>query len=121
MLTTDGTTISMTQGDSATLTIIPASTDHAFDDGDLAVFAIRDPKTKEVTFRENVIPDENGVCVITLEDETTATWEPKTYEWDIRYIIDAVVDEYEETIDGAHKVTPMDPGIFRVVRTIGGA
>lgn len=121
MLTTTGTTISITQGDSATLTIIPESTDYEFDSDDLAVFAIRDPKTKEVTFRENVVPDARGVCVVTLLDEVTATWEPKTYEWDIRYIIDAEIDEYEEMIDGSQKITPMDPGIFRVVRTIGGA
>lgn len=121
MLTTNGTMISLTQGDSATLTIIPESTDHEFTANDLAVFGIRDPKTKEVIFRQNVVPDADGVAVIEMLDEVTATWEPKTYEWDIRYIIDATIDQAEELIDGDKKITPMEPGIFRVIRTIGGA
>lgn len=116
MFEVNGTRILLTRGDSALLTI-EAESDHVFTEADKAVFTIRRPSGSALV--EMVLqPEPNGTVQIALTNDMTDGWREGDYEWDIRYVTDAVVQD-ERVVDGREVVTPMRPGRLMIEKAVG--
>ncbi len=111
-----GTTIFITRGDTGVLTLIAEG--HAFAAGDRAVFTVRRPGG--VTLMETVMtPEEDGRIQIGFDHGMTERWRPGCYAWDVRYVLDAAVDEQGRVTGGREVITPMRPGELHVLEAVG--
>lgn len=116
MFQLDGTRILLTQGDTGILTIKTQS-DHEFTDADRAVFTARRANGSLLT--EMVLqPEADGTVQIPFVSDLTDGWKPDIYEWDIRYVIDAVFTN-ERVTDGREVITPMRPGKLEIIKAVG--
>lgn len=108
--------ITITRGDTGLLTITTES-DHVFGSEDRAVFTIKrgDKVIKEGVYQ----PSECGRVQIEFANAETETWAPGSYSWDIRYVLDAQMDEQGRVVDGREVITPMRPGTLTVVTAVG--
>lgn len=112
-----GLRIAITRGDSGLLTIEPREA-FPFEDEDRAVFTVR-RRNGGVLMRAVLKPDEAGRVQVPLLGEETAGWRPGLYEWDVRYVLGAVLGEDGDVEGGREVVTPMPPGAFTVLRAVG--
>jgi len=108
--------ITITRGDTGLLTITTES-DHVFGEADRAVFTMSRNGT---VIKEQVLtPDMDGRVQIEFANAETETWTPGSYSWDIRYVLDAVMDEQGRVTDGREVITPMKPGTLTVIAAVG--
>ena len=117
MFSVSGTRILLTAGDTGILTIKAKKTDHVWTDADAAVFTIR--RQGGGIVRESLItPDGDGTVQIAFTSDLTDEMKAGTYEWDIRYCVDAVKDA-GRVVDAREVITPMRPGIFELIKAVG--
>ncbi len=109
--------ITITRGDTGLLTITTES-DHVFGEADRAVFTVSRNGT---VVREQVLTPSDccGRVQIEFANAETETWTPGSYSWDIRYVVDAVMDAQGRGVDGREVITPMRPGTLTVITAVG--
>lgn len=116
MFQLDGTRILLTQGDTGLLTI-KAKSDHTFTNADRAVFTAR--RQNGSLLVEMVLqPEADGTVQIPFTSDMSDNWKAESYEWDIRYVIDAVLTG-ERVTDGREVITPMRPGRLDIIKAVG--
>ena len=117
MFDVSGLRIVITQGDSGLLTLRTRG-NCAFTENDRAVFTVR--KIGGGTMMTAVLtPDSEGQVQVPFLSRETELWRPGAYEWDVRYVLDAVQEEDGTVTDGREVITPMRPAAFEVVRAVG--
>lgn len=117
MFESSGTQILLTQGDTGLLTIKTGGSDHEFTSSDRAVFTVRHLNGRLLV--EMVLqPEADGTVQIPFTSDLSDEWKPDLYEWDIRYVIDAVFTDGRVT-DGSEVITPMRPGRLQIVKAVG--
>lgn len=84
---------------------------------DRAVFTVK-RRGGGVVLQKVIEPEGNRVLV-PFVNEDTEKLRPDVYEWDIRYVIEAVEDEEGRVTNGREVLTPFLPGDFKVERTVG--
>lgn len=111
-----GTRLRLTQGDTGLLTIRSHS-EHKFTAQDRVVFTMRRPSGAVMT--EMVLtPQEDGTVRIPFTNAMTDRWKPGKYTWDVRYALDAVIEDGRVT-DGREVITPMAPSEIEVIKGVG--
>ena len=116
MFELNGTRILLTQGDTGILTITTQS-EHMFTEDDRAVFTAR--RQNGSLLVEMVLqPEADGRVQIPFTSDLSDGWKPGDYEWDIRYVIGAVL-ENDRVVDGTEVITPMRPGVLTIVKAVG--
>lgn len=117
MFELSGTRIRLTQGDTGILTINAKDSDHVWTEADKAVFTAR--KQSGSLLVEMVLqPDPDGMVQIPFTSDLSDNWKPGDYKWDIRYVVDAVM-EAGRVVDGREVITPMTPGVLRIEEAVG--
>lgn len=117
MFELNGTRIRLTQGDTGILTITAKESDHVFTEADKAVFTAR--KQSGALLVEMMLqPEADGRVQIPFASDLSDNWKPGDYKWDIRYVIDAVI-ENGRVVDGREVITPMTPGTLTIVEAVG--
>ena len=112
----DGTTITMSRGDTGELTI--GATGYTFESNDRALFTVRQSSTQEVKMRRILEIDENNTVTVSFVNSDTDSLDAGVYEWDIRYVINPSYDG-GEIVDGDEVITPNDPMIINLKTTVG--
>ena len=115
MFKVEGTTITLSRGDTGEVTI--AATGYAFQSNDRALFTVRQASTKEVKMRRILQITDNTVTVTFVNSDTDSLDSGK-YEWDIRYVINPIYEE-GEIVDGDEVITPNDPMVINLKTTVG--
>lgn len=115
MFIIDGTTITLSRGDTGEVTI--GATGYTFGSNDRALFTIRNASTKEVKVRR-ILEIINNIVTITFVNSDTDSLDAGKYEWDIRYVINPVYDD-GEIVDGDEVITPNDPMLINLKTTVG--
>ena len=109
--------IMITRGDSGLLTITTKS-DFDFTEADRAVFTVKDGE--RVMKQETLTPETDGSVQIAFLSAETERWPARrTYRWDIRYVLDAVMDENGRVTDGREVITPIQPQRMMVLEAVG--
>lgn len=117
MFELSGTRIRLTQGDTGILTINAKDSDHVFTEADKAVFTAR--KQSGSLLVEMVLqPEADGRVQIPFTSDLSDGWKPGDYKWDIRYVIDAVI-ENGRVVDGNEVITPMAPSVLTIMEAVG--
>ena len=117
MFNVSGLRIMITQGDSGLLTV-RARGRCACTQSDRVVFTVR--RASGGTLMTAVlIPDESGQVQVPFLSQETSGWRPGAYEWDVRYVLDAVQEEDGTVTGGREVITPMRPGTLEVLRAVG--
>ena len=117
MLDVNGLCVRITRGDSGLLTIRTRG-NHAFTERDRAVFTVR-RRGGGVLMCTVLTPDGRGQVQVPFESKETEGFKPGMYEWDIRYVLDAVIGEDGTVSGGREVITPMRPGEFEVLKAVG--
>ena len=115
MFEVNGRMIRISRGDTGMITF---DTDgFVLSEADRAVFTIK--RRTGGMVMQKVIAPENGKILLPFVSEDTEKLRPDVYEWDVRFVIDAVEDENGAVTDGREVLTPFPPGDFVIVRTVG--
>lgn len=117
MFDVSGLRIRITQGDSGLLTLCTRAK-FAFSENDKAVFTVRRPGGGTL-LTAVLTPDAEGKVQVPFLNRETEGWRPGAYEWDVRYVLDAVQDEDGTVTDGREVITPMRPAVLEVLRAVG--
>ena len=115
MFRIDGTTITLSRGDTGE--VIIAATGYSFGSNDRALFTVRSAATKEVKMRRILEITDNTVTV-TFVNSDTDNLDAGKYEWDIRYVINPIYDD-GDIVDGDEVITPQDPMVINLKTTVG--
>lgn len=115
MFEVNGQLIRVSRGDTGLITFAVAGI--SLRENDRAVFTVK-RRSGGVAIRK-VIEPEGGNILVPFVSGDTERLRPGTYEWDIRYVIDAVEDSEGRVTDGREILTPFPPGEFRIERTVG--
>lgn len=114
MFEVSGRMIRISRGDTG---MISFETDLELTENDRAVFTVK--RRSGGMVMQKVIALEDGKILLPFVSSDTEKLRPDTYEWDIRFVIDAVEDEDGEVTDGREVLTPFAPGTMMIVRTVG--
>lgn len=115
MFDVSGRLIRVSRGDTGLITFEAEGID--LTENDRAVFKVKN-LSGDVMMEKVIAPERNRVTVPFVHEDTEAL-KPGRYEWDIRYVIDAVEDGDGRVTDGREVLTPFPPGEFRIERTVG--
>lgn len=113
-----GTHVRLTAGDTGILTILAKDTEYVFTENDKAVFTIKRQNSNAILVDMILQPEPDGKVQIPFTSDLTDGWKPGDYRWDIRYVLDAVMED-GRVVDGNEVITPMLPGTFTVVKAVG--
>lgn len=110
-----GRTIELSAGDTGVIrfsaqgvTLTPA---------DRVMFTVR-RKNGDAVICKLVTPDGNEV-LIPFVNEDTEHLRADTYEWDVRYVLDAQMDGTGAVVSGREVITPFMPGSLHVMKVVG--
>lgn len=115
MFEVNGRMIRISRGDTGLITFEVEGIE--LTENDRAVFTVK-RRSGGVVIQKVIEPEENKILV-PLVNEDTDKLRPDTYEWDIRYVIEAVEDTDGSVTDGREVLTPFPPGDFKIERTVG--
>ena len=110
-----GNRIDMHRGDTGIIGI--TATGYTFGADDRVLFTMKDSSGTIVM--EGVYAMTNNRFEIEFKNADTDYLDPGTYEWDLRYIVNPVMDSSGKPIDGDGVATPSDPMLLNLRRTIG--
>ncbi len=115
MFTVTGRTIRLSRGDTG---IIPFRVEGVtLTDADRAVFTVK-RRSGAVLIQKVIAPQEN-IFYVPFVNEETDGWREGEYSWDIRIVLEAVMDAAGRVTDGREVITPWAPGRFEVVKVVG--
>lgn len=115
MFDVSGRFIRVSRGDTGLITFSVEGI--SLTENDRAVFTVK-RRSGGIVIQKVIEPEGNNILVPFVSGDTECL-RPDTYEWDIRYVIDAVEDEDGRVTDGREVLTPFPPGEFKVMRTVG--
>ena len=116
MFKVEGKTITLSRGDTGTVTI--GVSGFTFASNDRCVFSIRDGNGQVIVRRELEIPD--NAVTITFVNSDTDSLPSGNYEWDVRFVVNPVYDQQTgEIMDGDEVNTPELPMPLRLLPTVG--
>lgn len=110
-----GGTICVSRGDTG-LIRFQADDGITLGEADRGVFTIR--RRRGALMLEKVIVPEGNEFLVPFANEETEI-PAGDYEWDIRVVLDAQLDEAGRVTGGREVITPFLPGRFRVVKAVG--
>lgn len=115
MFTVSGRTIRLSRGDTG---IIPFRVEGVtLTDADRAVFTVR--RRSGAGLIQKVIMPEDNIFYVPFTNDETDGWREGEYSWDIRIVLDAVLDAAGKVTDGREVITPWAPGKLEVVKVVG--
>lgn len=108
--------ITMHRGDTGSVTF----TANGFDWSEVTAKAVFTMKKKDQTIKE-VVSDlpASGEFTVEFENEDTDFLQPGVYEYDVRVVINPVLDGNGKITDGTVVRTPWDPIPVEIRRTVG--
>lgn len=115
MFIVDGTNITLTRGDTGTLTL--TATGYTFDSSDRAVFTIKDANGTEIKRQQAEMT--NGSFDVDFLNADTEGLAPGMYNWDVRYVIGPYYDADGRIINGDQVVTPNQPMNLHLINAVG--
>ena len=115
MFKVEGTTITLSRGDTGEVTI--GVTGYSFGSNDRALFTVRNASSKEVKMRR-ILEITNNTVTVTFVNSDTDSLDAGKYEWDIRYVINPIYDD-GDIVDGDEVITPNDPMTINLKTTVG--
>lgn len=115
MFELNGTHIMLTQGDTGLLTVLTGG-EHVMTENDKALFTVR--RRSGGVLCEMILQPEADKVQIPFVNDLTDGWKPDEYEWDIRFVLDAVMED-GKLVDGREVITPMRPGKMTIVKAVG--
>lgn len=115
MFTVNGTDITITRGDTALLTII-AESEHVFSENDRVVFTVK--QYGHPILVQTLIPNTDGSVQISFTHEITELLNLGSYQWDVRYVLDAEIDQNGNVVGGREVLTPISPSVLKVVEAV---
>ena len=115
MFSIDGTTITLSRGDTGTVTV--GVSGYTFGSNDRALFTVRNASTKQVIMRRE-LSIESGVVTITFVNSDTDSLDAGRYEWDMRFVINPVYTNGGIS-DGDEIITPELPMTLTLLTTVG--
>lgn len=115
MFQLNGTHLTLTQGDTGLLTIRTAG--YALTENDCALFTVK-RRNGGVLCEMALTPLDDSVVQIPFTNELTDDWKADEYEWDVRFVLDAQMDD-GKPVDGREVITPMRPGRLTVLKAVG--
>lgn len=111
-----GRELRVTRGDTGILTLAVSGV--TLTDADRAVLTAR-RKGGGVLFKKVACADKDNRVQFGFLNEETEKWKPGIYDWDVRFALDAVIED-GEVVDGREIVTPAwCPGCLEVTEPVG--
>ena len=117
MFNVEGTTISLSRGDTGAIKLI-ADTDYTLAAEDRALFSIKNGLGEVVKQSAFEIDNEKSF-VVTFFNHDTDTLAATTYNWDVRYIIHPYYDAEGRIVDGDQVITPNEPMSLNLFNVVG--
>lgn len=115
MFKVDDRLILISRGDTAVLTFV--STGRMLTPDDAVMMTVQSKRFGTI-FRSVQTPDSEGKTMFAFMNQETVHWNAGEYDWDIRVVLDAVM-ENGEIIGGRDVTTPFPGNRFIVQRTVG--
>ena len=115
MFNVDGTTITLSRGDTGAITITAEG--YPFGEDDRALFSIKNGAGQLV--KQKICQMTDNVFTVTFFNADTDTLSPGAYSWDVRYVIHPYYDEYGNIVDGDQVLTPNNPMALNLLVTVG--
>lgn len=107
--------ILLSRGDTAVLTFV--STGRTLSPDDAVMMTVQNKRFGTI-FHSVQTPDAEGKTVFAFMNQETVNWNAGEYDWDIRVVLDAKI-ENGEIVSGRDVTTPLPGDKFIVHRTIG--
>lgn len=121
MFIVDGTTISLSCGDTGAVKINAIATlnGNAFTFGanDRALFSVKN-SNGEVIMQKASVMDDNSFTVY-FQNEDTEGLAAGSYSWDVRYIVNAYFDASGKIVNGDQIITPKNPMTLILLNVVG--
>lgn len=119
MFSVDGSTITLSRGDTASFTV--TATGYEFDEDDRALFTVKDATGEVIMERVYELDTElgNGIFLVQFSNSDTDTLLPGVYNWDVRYVIHPYYDSTGRIVDGDQVITPKTAQNLTLVATVG--
>ena len=118
MFNIEGSTITLSSGDTGSMVI--NATGRTFGADDRALFTVSNENGTQVLM-ESEYEITDGHFTVVFTNDLTDDWEPGTYKWEVRFVINPV----RETVDGEQVITggevvntPMIPQDLVVLGTL---
>lgn len=116
MFQVDGSTITMSRGDTGS--VVFKATGHTFAAEDRALFTMKSPEGTVV--KQEAYPiDSGGVFTVYFLNAETDYLAPGSYTYDVRYVIGPIYDEEGNIVDGDQVITPKLPQPLILLATVG--
>ena len=115
MFSVDGTTISLSVGDTGAIEF--TSTGYTFASEDRAIFTIRTATGVAVIEEEHELTD--GAFTQYFHNSDTDGYAAANYTWDVRYVINPYRDSNGKIVDGDQVITPMTPQTLTLLPVVG--
>ena len=110
-----GNDLYLSRGDTGVLTV-NINSSYLMTENDRVLFTIKDGNTPKII---RVIPPVVNVGAVEFTTAMTKNLECKDYKYDIRVILNAVLDQDGIPIDGVDIYTHFKPALFRLLETAG--
>ena len=117
MFRVEGTTITMSRGDTGAVEF--RATGYSFSAEDRALFTVKSPEGTVIKQGAYAI-DENGAFTVPFLNAETDYLPPGNYSYDVRYVIGPSYDESGNIVDGEQVITPSQPMSLVLLNTVGG-
>lgn len=111
MFKVDGKKITITKGDTASLTI--TATNRTFASEDRAVFTVANKGATTILFEQEYALND-GAFTVEFTNSETDKWAPGQYLWQVRYVFTPTRDQNNKINGGLGVQTPDDPQGFVV-------
>ena len=115
MFRIEGTTITLSRGDTGEVSI--GVSGYSFGSNDRALFTVRNASNQEVKMRRELEIVDN-IVTVTFVNSDTDSLPAGRYEWDVRYVINPVY-ENGQIVDGDEVITPELPMTINLLTTVG--
>lgn len=115
MFTVQGTTITLSRGDTGSIDITASG--YTFGSDDRALFSVKD-RFGTVVIQHEYEMTENAFTV-TFYNSDTDTLTPGAYTWDVRYVVNPAYDTEGKIVDGDQVITPNLPMKLELLTTVG--
>ena len=121
MFKVEGNKITLSRGDTGTVTI--GVTGYSFLTTDRVVFAVRKAGSADLIMRRE-LPVENGTVTVEFKNSDTDSLPSGNYEWDVRFVMNPIYGETGteyagQIIDGDEINTPELPMQLELLPTVG--
>lgn len=115
MFKVEGTTITLSRGDTGAFKV--TATGYTFGTDDRALFSLKNSQGTVV--KQQAYPMTNNQFIVYFLNADTDTLPPGKYTWDIRYVVNPEYDQQGNIVDGDQVATPKTPQPFELLAVVG--